>query len=100
MIDTELKWGHAVSTADLDGDGNDELIIGVRDDGGKQRRGVRVYTVDDEVGARWTRQIIDDGGISVEDLACIDLDGDGKIDLVAVGRATHNARIYWNQGRK
>ena len=29
-----------------------------------------------------------------------DLDGDGRIDLVAVGRQTHNIRIYWNEGAK
>src|SRR5262249_6080180 len=32
VIDEKLKWGHAVWCADLDGDGSDELIIGVRDD--------------------------------------------------------------------
>src|SRR5262249_6003929 len=32
VVDEKLKWGHAVWCADLDGDGNDELIIGVRDD--------------------------------------------------------------------
>src|SRR5205814_5696157 len=32
VIDDKLRWGHAVSCADLDGDGSDELIIGVRDD--------------------------------------------------------------------
>ena len=32
VIDEQLRWGHAVSFADLDGDGSDELIIGVRDD--------------------------------------------------------------------
>src|SRR5262245_2588417 len=31
VIDEQLRWGHAVAFADLDGDGNDELIIGVRD---------------------------------------------------------------------
>ena len=96
VIDDELKWGHAVSTADLDGDGNDELIIGVRDDGGKERRGVRIYKVMDDIGAKWTRQLVDPGGVAVEDLAVADLDGDGKIDIVAVGRATKNVRIYWN----
>jgi hypothetical protein len=99
VIDDELKWGHAVSIADLDGDGSDELVIGVRDDGGKVRRGVRVYRATDDIGSKWSRQIVDDGGVAVEDLACIDLDGDGKIDIVAVGRQTHNARIYWNKGR-
>ena len=26
-----------------------------------------------------------------------DLDGDGRLDIVAVGRQTHNVRIYWNE---
>jgi Aldos-2-ulose dehydratase, beta-propeller domain/FG-GAP-like repeat len=99
VIDEELKWGHAVSFVDLDGDGSDELIIGVRDDGGKERRGVRIYKVQDDKGAKWSRQIVDAGGVAVEDLAVADLDGDGRIDIVAVGRQTHNVRIYWNQGK-
>lgn len=99
VIDDELKWGHAVSTADLDGDGSEELIIGVRDDGGKHRRGVRIYRATDDIGAKWSRELLDEGGVAVEDLAVADLDGDGRPDIVAVGRATKNARIYWNQGK-
>jgi hypothetical protein len=101
VIDEKLRWGHAVSFADLDGDGGDELIIGVRDDLSKrpgERRGVRIYKALDERGARWARHIVEDGGVAVEDLMVADLDGDGRVDIVAVGRQTFNARIYWNQG--
>jgi hypothetical protein len=101
VIDSKLRWGHAVSFADLDGDGGDELIIGVRDDLSKQpgeRRGVRIYKALDERGTRWARHIVEDGGVAVEDLAVADLDGDGRPDIVAVGRQTGNARIYWNRG--
>ena len=102
VIDEQLRWGHAVACADLDGDGNDELIIGVRDNPAKndkftQRCGVRVYKALDGAGAKWKRQIIDDGGVAVEDLREADLNGDGKTDIVAVGRATRNIRIYWNE---
>jgi FG-GAP-like repeat len=103
VLDDRLMWGHAVWCADLDGDGSDELIIGVRDDLSMkpgERRGVRVYRAMDERGTTWERQVIEDGGVAVEDLAAADLDGDGRIDLVAVGRQTHNMRIYWNQGGK
>lgn len=97
MVDDQLKWGHAVWFADLDGDGGDELIIGVRDDKDKEwRRGVRIYKENDGIGRKWERTIIENGGVAVEDLAAADLDGDGDIDIVAVGRQTHNARIYWN----
>jgi hypothetical protein len=103
VLDEQLRWGHAVWCADLDGDGGDELIIGVRDDASPkqpERRGVRVYKAQDERGAAWTRQIVDNGGVACEDLQAADLDGDGRVDLVAVGRATKNVRIYWNEGPK
>jgi hypothetical protein len=106
VVDDHLRWGHAVWFADLDGDGADELVIGVRDDpnpkaGDKftERRGVRVYKCTDGKGAKWERDIVENGGVAVEDLTVADLDGDGKPDIIAVGRQTGNARIYWNQGK-
>jgi len=103
VIDDDLRWGHAVWCADMDGDGSDELIIGVRGDGPKgdpikEGWGVRVYKADDGDGSAWSRQMIDTGGVSTEDLAVADLNGDGRPDIVAVGRFTHNVRIYWNEG--
>lgn len=105
VIDDKLRWGHAVTCTDLDGDGSDEIVIGVRDDpapGDKLvgRRGVRIYKAVGDKGASWQRQIVDNGGVAVEDLAAVDLDGDGRIDIVAVGRQTHNVRIYWNETKK
>lgn len=102
VIDGELRWGHAVWCADLDGDGDDELIIGVRDnpqmtDPFKVRRGVRLYKCRDGKGEKWERQLVDADGVAVEDLAAADLNGDGRIDIVAVGRQTANVRIYWNE---
>jgi hypothetical protein len=106
VVDEHLRWGHAVWCADLDGDGSDEIIIGVRDDpnvksGDKfaERRGVRVYKCSDGKGETWTRQIVENGGVAVEDLTAADLNGDGRIDIIAVGRQTGNARIYWNKGK-
>jgi hypothetical protein len=103
VIDDKLKWGHAVWCADLDGDGGDELIIGVRDnlsDKPGERCGVRIYKALDDKGTKWERHLIDEGGVAVEDLAAADLFGDGRIDIVAVGRATKNVRIYRNLGKK
>jgi hypothetical protein len=104
VLDDKLLWGHAVWCADLDGDGGDELIIGVRDEAKSkkpgERCGVRIYKPADEKGTKWKRHLLDEGGVRVEDLAAADLDGDGRIDIVAVGRQSHNARIYWNKGAK
>jgi len=104
VIDEQLRWGHAIKFVDLDGDKADELVVGVRDNPAKgdtftEKCGVRIYKPTDGVGKKWARNIIDDGGIAVEDLTVADLNGDGKPDIIAVGRGTHNARIYWNQGK-
>jgi hypothetical protein len=104
VIDEHLRWGHAVWCADLDGDGVDELVIGVRDNPAKgdtfaEKCGVRIYKPTDGKGTKWARNIVENGGVAVEDLTVADLDGDGKPDIIAVGRATGNARIYWNTGR-
>ena len=40
------------------------------------------------------------GGVTrnVEQVRLLDLNGDGRPDIVAAGRATHNLKIYWNLG--
>lgn len=91
-VDTELKWGHAVAWSDFDNDGLPELVAGVRDDQNATHRcGVRLYRYLD---GRWNRELIEPGQVAVEDLVTADLDGDGQDEIIAVGRATHNAVIY------
>jgi hypothetical protein len=46
----------------------------------------------------FTKQVLDDGGIATEDLVAADLDGDGRPEVVAGGRATHHVKVYWNRG--
>jgi hypothetical protein len=61
----------------------------------KFRSGLRIY--DPDAAGKWTRQIVDPGSVAIEDLSVGDLNSDGKLDVVAVGRATHNVKIYWNE---
>ena len=105
-IDEPLNGGHAVWVANLDGDADQEVIVGHRDknkDGVKTPVGPSVIVYDPKPstdGGRLTfeRHVIDDGGVAVEDLMADDLDGDGRADIIAGGRATRNVKIYWNQG--
>jgi hypothetical protein len=85
----------------LDGDGRDELVAGVRDNLGikpGEQCGIRIYRSRNALGTDWERHLLDSGGVAVEDALVADLDGNGQPDIVAVGRATGNIRIYW-QGK-
>jgi hypothetical protein len=101
VLDETLVGGHAVWFADLDGDGNDEIVVGWRDVvAGKPPVGVKVFRITGdgkEKEPKWEMTQIDKAGVACEDVACADLNGDGKIDIVAVGRATKNVRIFWNE---
>lgn len=101
ILDEQIKWGHAVWCADLDGDGGDEVVLGFRDPlPGSRGPGVNVYRLSDPSSDKldWQKQVIEGNGVATEDMACADLNGDGRVDIVAVGRATKNVRIYWNEG--
>jgi hypothetical protein len=95
VLDEALRGGHAVWTANLDSDADDEIIIGQRDQG--KAPGVLVFDAKDASGTQWQRLAVDPGRIAVEDLVAGDLDDDGRIDIVAGGRATHNVMIFWNR---
>ncbi|MBS1829906.1 MAG: VCBS repeat-containing protein [Acidobacteria bacterium] len=92
VIEEGLDQAHALGWADFDGDGSDELAVGWR---GKAF-GVALYKRMPD-GA-WNKQLVDNG-VAVEDLATGDLNGDGKPEIVAVGRSTANVRIYWNESK-
>jgi hypothetical protein len=98
VIDDTLKRGHAVWTADLDGDPADEVIIGHSEAGATGRPGLFVFDDDDGTGVQWMKHVLDDGGVAVEDAFAADMTGDGLIDIVAGGRDTHNIKLYVNLG--
>ena len=101
VIDATLNRGHALWTCDIDGDGGDEIVLGFSDPGPGPIKGpgVFIYKADDTTANKWTKHTIDDGGMATEDLICADLNGDGKLDIVAGGRASHNVKLYVNGGK-
>ena len=94
VIDDTIADGHTVLTADLNGDGNDEVIAGCR--GGP--RVVNVYYAEDASGERWTRQTLDP---AMPAAACAtgDLNGDGRVDIACIGQANGTLKWYENLRR-
>ncbi len=94
VIDSGFQRGHALWTADIDGDGDDEIAFGHSDT--PEAPGVNVYDARNDTGTQWRKHVLDAGGIATEDLIVADLTGDGHPDIVAGGRATHNVKLYVN----
>ena len=95
VLDDSLSQGHALGLADVLGTGKLQVVAGWRGPDKDGKVGIRIYEQTDD---GWKSHTLDDNGIACEDLKLSDLDGDGKLDVIAAGRATKNVVIYWNRG--
>jgi len=101
LLDDSLVDGHALACGDLAGSGSDQIVVGWRAMGKAGTKvGIKLFTPLDKEGKTWKKSFVDDNGMACEDLCLADLNGDGKLDIVAAGRATKNVKIYLNQGVK
>ena len=98
VLTDQLTDGHALACGDLLGLGSDQIVVGWRAMGKPEAKvGVHLWTALDAEGKDWRDSAVDDGGMACEDLVLADLNGDGKLDVVASGRATHNVKVYFNE---
>lgn len=97
VIETNLKDGHAVACADLAGVGYDQMLVGWRLPNSAGKVGISLFVPPAQADGEWKKVTVDDNTMACEDLVVGDLNGDGRPDIVASGRATHNLVIYWNK---
>jgi hypothetical protein len=97
VLDSTLVDGHALACADLAGTGGDQIVVGWRAMGKPGAKvGIKMFTASDPDGKEWKSTFVDDNTMACEDLCVADLDANGKLDIIAAGRATRNVKIYFN----
>lgn len=94
LLDENLKEGHALAAADFLQTGSPQVVAGWRYPNNEGKVGIKIYL---QNGDQWQSFWIDNNGMACEDLQTMDLNNDGKPDIVAAGRATKNLKIYWNE---
>jgi len=95
LIDKSWSQAHSVTLADLDGDGDRDLVTGKRfyahngtDPDEEAPLGVYWYELKRGPGVEWVRHVISyDGGIGAGlDIPVVDIDADGDLDIVVTGK--------------
>ena len=95
VIDQSWTQAHSLTLADLDADGDLDLVTGKRfmahnghDPDGYGKLGVYWYELDRGASPKWTKHIIsyDEGIGSGMNVPVVDLDADGDLDVVVTGK--------------
>jgi hypothetical protein len=97
LLTENMKQGHGLAAADLLEMGEDQIVVGWREANTDGDLGIKLFVP--AANGNWESHWIDKNGMACEDLKVADLNNDGKLDIIASGRATNNLKIYWNQSK-
>ena len=95
VLDESLNQGHALACGDLLGGAREEIVVGWRKNDATGKTGLKLYAWQEEAET-WQIHRIDET-IACEDLRLADLDDDGRLDVIAAGRDSHDLVILWNR---
>lgn len=95
LLTDNLNQAHALAVADFLGIGKQQIVVGWREPNRDKKVGIKLFSQKNETKS-WEEFTIDDNKMACEDMQVADLNGDGKLDIIAAGRTTKNLMIYWN----
>ncbi|NDJ78194.1 MAG: VCBS repeat-containing protein [Chloroflexi bacterium] len=94
-IATNLGGVYSMDTADMDGDGDIDIILG------EHKQGQRLLLFENvEQGSAWVQVVIDTGADELDHhdgTQLVDIDLDGDLDIVSIGWNHNNVLLFTNQ---
>ena len=103
-VDETFSQAHCIHFADLDGDGDDELLTGKRvrahngNDPGANDPPILCYYVLPKQGREFERHIIDRGSVGIGlQIRTADIDSDGDIDIAVAGK--EGTQVLFNKSK-
>ena len=96
LLTDSLNQGHALGVGDFNGDGREDVVVGWRNPDAGGHVGVKLFFQKADGGWEntfWVARNL----VAAEDLKVVDLDKDGRLDIVVSGRGTKNLVISWNR---
>lgn len=97
LLTDGLNQGHALGIGDMNGDGREDIVVGWRNPDAEGHVGIKLYLQRED--GTWSQGAwVANDLVATEDLKIADLDGDGRLDIVAAGRSTKNLVLFRNLG--
>ncbi len=97
VLDSAMNQGHALACGNLLGLPREQIIAGWREPNAAGAFGIRIHW-QEKPEQPWQKAWVATGNsMACEDLKLADLDGDGRLEIIASGRSTKNVVIYWNR---
>ena len=97
VVDRRMVGGNGLAMADFLGIGRDQIVVGSRKTSEDNSFGIKFFVPFNQYWEAIDSYWIDRNGMDCENLTVADMDGDGKLDIIASGGSTRDLKIYWNR---
>ncbi len=98
LLTDAFNQGHALGVGDFNGDGREDIVAGWRNPDAEGHVGIKLF-LQKEDGSWEQGAWVANDLVATEDLKVVDIDRDGRPDIIAAGRSTNNLVIFRNLGQ-